>query len=123
MPIAGEPKYTTVTIVPNPEKLTPVAPVAPVGLQAPTPTAATANTKVDNSQQSLQAIINANAASYGLAIARSRRQIMLSKPAEYKTQNAIALIRQGKSIESAAVDADVPVALLRQLIILGGQAE
>ena len=123
VPISGEPKYTTVTIVPNPEKLTPVAPVAPVGLQAPTPTAATANTKVDNSQQPRQAIINANAASYGLAIARSRRQIMLSKSAEYKTQNAIALIRQGKSIESAAVDADVPVALLRQLIILGGQPE
>lgn len=119
-PIAGEPKYTTVTIVPNPEKLTPVA---PIGLLSPTPTAADSNTKVDNSQQSRQAIINANAASYGLAIARSRRQIMLSKSAEYKTQNAIALISGGKSIESAALDADVPVALLKQLIILGGQPE
>ena len=119
-PIAGEPKYTTVTIVPNPEKLTPVAPAR---LLSPTPTAADSKTKVDNSQQPRQAIINANAASYGLAIARSRRQIMLSKSAEYRTQNAIALISGGKSIESAALDADVPVALLKQLIILGGQPE
>lgn len=120
VPIAGEPKYTTVTIVPNPEKLTPVAPAR---LQTPTPTAADSKTKVDNSQQAQQAIINANAASYGLAIARSRRQIMLSLSAESRTQNAIALIRQGKTIESAALDADVPVALLKQLIILGGQPE
>lgn len=160
MPIAGEPKYTTVTIVPNPEKLTPVAPVAPARLLSPTPTntfrfwgqgsrlksetrsnlphpllplpktyevllsptptAADSKTEVDNSQS---AIINANAASNGLAVAQSRKQIVLSESAELKTHFAIALISGGKSIESAALDADVPVALLKQLIILGGQPE
>ena len=112
VPISGEPKYTTVTIVPNPEKLTPVS------IQTPIPTAALA--KTDYSQS---AIINANAASNGLAVAQSRRQIVLSKSTEVKTQFAIALISGGKSIESAAVDADVPIALLKQLIILGGQPE
>ena len=113
VPISGEPKYTTVTIVPNPEKLTPVS------IQTPIPTAALL-AKTDYSQS---AIINANAASNGLAVAQSRRQIVLSKSTEVKTQFAIALISGGKSIESAALEADVPVALLKQLIILGGQRE
>lgn len=141
-PISGEAKYTTLTIAPNPEKLTPIVEQIPTSHTLPNPNTApirvndpkppkvetrihdipsAALSATDGSSYFQQAIINANAAAYGLVLAQGKGQIILSKSTWIKTQQAIEHLRKGKTIESAAISAKLPIPLLKQLILLGQQ--
>ncbi len=127
VPISDEPEYTTVTIEPNPEKLTPIIEQTPTPRTLSDPKTAHGQVSYPNPPTTIrdsyfqQAIINANAAAYGLAVAQQKGQIILSSSTWIRTQKAIEQLRRGKSIESAAASAEIPIPVLKQLITWGQQ--
>jgi hypothetical protein len=67
----------------------------------------------------LQAIDDANAAAFGLIVAKHRGQINPNTLTWKKAQGAIRQMRLGKSRETAASLANIPVNVLTQLIEWG----
>lgn len=66
-----------------------------------------------------QAIEDANAAAFGLVVAKREGQITPHTPTWRKAQDAIFLLRHGKTRQEAARRAGIPISVLMQLIAWG----
>lgn len=139
--ISTEPKYTTIAIAPDPQRLTPIIKPLPIktGTDSQLPTQYTVPSQQQEASsegvttvispttseqavnESAQAISNGDAAAYGLAIARQKGQIVLSTSSRVKVHKAIQQLLEGKSIEQAAESVNLPVPVLKQLIVWGQQ--
>ncbi len=139
--ISTEPKYTTIAISPNPQRLTPIIKPLPIKTdrisfvppqyQVPSQqqgastegatTVISPTTFEQTTNHSTPAISNGDAAAYGLAIARQKGQIVLSTSSRVKVHKAIQQLLEGKSIEQAAESVNLPVPVLKQLIVWGQQ--
>lgn len=138
-PVSGVPPCSSITIVPDPPRLEPLVPatynrphqVLPpannVRWQPQTtppfqiPRKPQASLSPTNSSVSTQAISDASAASRGLAVAKRNKRITFNATLSQKTHKAINLLGQGMSQQEAASRANIPVAVLSQLIFWGQQ--
>lgn len=115
VPTNSEPKYTTVTITPNPPQLEALAPTSHNSLNR------TYSSATPTSSLSTTAISDANAAQRGLAVAKRSGRIIFNATMWEKTHRAINLLRRGSSPQEAASLARIPIDVLSQLIIWGRQ--
>jgi hypothetical protein len=105
------------TIPPRQAYTTPRIPTARVQPKRTSTTAKSSpNREINYSQQSIS---DANAVVRGLVVARREGQIKPYTRTWRKTQDAIALLRRGKTRQEAATRAKVPMPLLTQLIEWG----
>ncbi len=112
-PILNKPACSSITIVPDPPRLDPLASLSPNSLnQAYSPVSPA-------SSRSIQAITDADAAQRGLAIAKRNKRIAFNSTLSQKTYRAINLLQQGMSQQEAANRANIPLNVLTQLITWG----
>ncbi|MCC5603934.1 hypothetical protein [Nostoc favosum] len=121
IPATGSPSYTSLVIKPDSARPLPVVPVAIKPEVVPTtldriPTAATINSILPGRALPRN---DANALVYGLAIAHSNGQIQEGSITWKKAQDAIKLLRQGKSKEEAISRSGVKEEVFNQLIQWG----
>ncbi|MCC5626350.1 hypothetical protein LC574_35945, partial [Nostoc sp. CHAB 5715] len=125
----GSPSYTSLVIKPDSVRPLPVAPVAikpelvlttldkiPTPATIPQQTAATINSILPSRALPRN---DANALAYGLALAHSNGQIQEGSITWKKAQDAIKLLRQGKSKEEAILRSGVKEEVFNQLIQWG----
>jgi hypothetical protein len=105
------------TIPPRQAYTTPRIPTARVQPKRTSTTAKSSQNREMNYSQ--QSISDANAVVRGLVVARREGQIKPYTRTWRKTQDAIALLRRGKTRQEAATRAKVPMPLLTQLIEWG----
>ncbi len=96
----------------------PVSQVRPV--KSPVPVIAKSSS-YPQLQYSQQSISDANAVVRGLVVAKHKGQIQPYTTIWRKTQDAVILLRRGKTREQAASEANIPLSLLTQLIEWGQQ--
>jgi hypothetical protein len=129
IPATGSPSYTSLVIKPDSARPLPVVPVAikpevvpttldriPTSATIPQSTAATINSILPGRALPRN---DANALVYGLAIAHSNGQIQEGSITWKKAQDAIKLLRQGKSKEEAISRSGVKEEVFNQLIQWG----
>lgn len=124
-PVSGVPPCSSITIVPDPPRLKPLVPftynrpqnIPPFQI----PRKPQASLSLINSSFSTQAIRDASAASRGLAVANRNRLIAFNAQMWENTHKAINLLGQGMSQQEAANRANIPLAVLSQLISWGQQ--
>lgn len=114
-PVSGVPPCSSITIVPDPPRLDPLVPVFPSSPKQVLPSATPTSSLLENG------INSATAAQRGLAIAKQNRRIAFNTTLSQKTHKAINLLRQGMSQQEAANRANIPIAVLSQLIFWGQQ--
>lgn len=129
-PISKKPACSSITIVPDLPRLEAVVPVYPIGPShssfVATPSSSGSSSQLQspatlNSSLSNRDINDADAALRGLAIALQNRQIVFNSTLSQKIHRAIKLLQQGMSQQQAASHANIPVAVLSQLITWGQQ--
>jgi|UPI00037C5685 hypothetical protein len=96
----------------------PVSQVRPV--KSPIPVIAKSSS-YPQLQYSQQSISDANAVVRGLVVAKHKGEIQPDTTTWRKTQDAVILLRQGKTRQQAAAKANIPLSLLTQLIEWGQQ--
>ncbi|MBC1222695.1 hypothetical protein GNF10_31025 [Nostoc sp. UCD121] len=121
IPATGSPSYTSLVIKPDSARPLPVVPVAIKPEVAPTnldkiPAPATINSILPGRTLPRN---DANALVYGLAIAHSNGQIKEGSITWKKAQDAVKLLRQGKSKEEAISRSGVKEEVFNQLIQWG----
>jgi hypothetical protein len=136
IPATGQPSYTSLIIKPDSERPSPITlvrvqpPATTKQPSAPQKTVTPArnqNVTVARSVSPSSAVPSsnsvqrndANAIAYGLTVAVSNGKIKPHSSTWSKTQDAIRLLRQGKSREKAASLSGVPVSVFNQLIEWG----
>lgn len=112
-PISNQPACSSITIVPDPPRLDPLASTSlSSSNQALLPATAASSIPI-------QAINDADAAFRGLTIAKRNKRIAFDATMWKKTHSAINLLRQGMSQQEAASRANIPINVLTQLITWG----
>lgn len=125
IPAAGQPQYTSLVVKPDSDRPLPVVRTKPEIV----PTDANAQTLTP--QQTVVATNSlifpgtriprndANALAYGLAIANRKGQVLVGSTTWNKAQDAIRLLRRGKSREQAVSRSGIDKAVFDQLIEWG----
>lgn len=113
VPIATPPQPTPIPVS-SPE------PVVEETTPIPTPTTTPKVSRIVSSQtQSDISIGYANDLVYGLAIAARKKQINYGTRTYRRVQNAVRLLRRGKTLEEAVQRSQVPMTTIEQLLVWG----
>lgn len=117
IPDQGIPSYTSLIIKPDSEKPKPLL-LGKIQHDASSDSMSTQKSETGNGNGALQRD-DANAVAYGLSIAVQQGHIKPNSSTWHRTQDAIHLLRLGKSREDAVTFSGISISIFNQLIELG----